>query len=319
MAAGDFADLQLYLARDSGRPTAADLDDDLSHCKSVINQAYLGCYAIQMPDGSTVFPPWARESFGLFYRAPVAATLGVTQGSKVVTGHVFNADQVGSTVQIGSNTYTYAGLSGSDETLVDPVLEATGTYSATIYHESQPIDAKMVRIIGLPERKGYGLLSPMTNRETEINHRSNHAGDFYPTRGSGYYESIDGTFGGVNFSSGPPLFFRFESGSLLSGAVVKERLCLYPAPDRATVVRFDANVIPTELSADADRPRLKGDLVTRIMLPIARFEWASTYKKYSGTSTTLTALKRAADQARSMLATFSQTQTRGSGRAIAGR
>lgn len=315
MAAGDFLDIQNQLAKLAGRPTAADLDDDLDLCKQVINEAYLECYL--MPDGTR--PPWARLPIALQYRAPVGATLGVTLGSKVITGYAFTTDQVGSTVAIGTNRYRYAGLNGSSHEFLEPVTETTGNYAATVYHDQQPMGASQVDIIGKPELKNSGLLAPMSNRETETMYRSNHRGDFHPAAGAGYYGAGNGSYFGMNFESGKPLYFRVESGSMRLGAAIQERLCIYPAPAQIETVTFDANIVPTELSGDADRPLLKGDLVTRILLPIARAEWASIYKKFAAEPATLQKLQENGMKARSLLRTLSATQHRFSGRAIAGR
>lgn len=315
MAAGDFADLQLQLAKLAGRPTAADLDDDLDLCKQVINEAYLGCY--MLPDGTR--PPWARMPFGLHYAAPATANLVLTQGSVVFTGMTPGATKIGSSIVIGQNVYTYAGLNGANEELVEPFQEASGTYAATLYHDSQPVSARAVDIVGNPQRIGYGPLSPMSDRETWLMYRSKVRGDFAPAAGQGSINVNAMAFGGIAYNSGGALFYFLDSSSLLASASIQHRMCLCPGPAAATTVRFDATVTPVELSADADVPKLVGNLVTRILLPIARAEWVGTYKKFAGSPETKAAIMRHGAEARSLLLTLGTPQRRFSGVARPGR
>lgn len=311
MASGDFLDLQTNLAILAGRATAADLDEDLALCKQVINEALLEIYRPVDPDGRTIIPEWARRTITLQFRAPAAATLGITTGSRVVTGYAFPTDFIGSLVKIGINFYRYAGQSGSDYMLVEPVQEATGSTTATLCHVCQPIAADVSEVLGGVEWQGHGLLSPMTDREVEVGYRSNIWGDYHPTFGAGYYASSSSILSGTAYPSGDPMFYRIETDALLEGVAVLRRFCIVPLPQTVVNIVFRASVLPVELSANTDRPKVVGDLVTRCLLPIAREKWAGIYKKYTGKN--LEYLMREGAKARAVLAGMARPQRRTSG------
>lgn len=413
MATGDFLDLQTNLAILAGRATAADLDEDLALCKQVINESLLEVY--RPVDGRA--PEWARRTVGLQFRAPLAISIGLTQGSRLITGYTFPADVAGSVLQIGSNYYRYAGsgsvaepvlvsgllvyiaaavliegagttiingsyaptaytagvattytsangstivrtysapfytwtIYGPDSTsyyrvenllegdspidvayeltngvadaptvtdpvtysLVEPATEATGTYSAILHHCCQPIPTDVSEVVGGIEWQGHGLLSPMTDRETDLGYRSNTRGDYHPDFGAGYYAGFGLRTTGTGHPTGDPRFYYLESDALLDGATVTRRLCIVPMPTQVATIVFRAQVFPTELSADSDRPKIVGDLVTRCLLPIAREKWGVLYKKYTGKNQQF--LVREADKARRILTLSARPQKRFSG------
>jgi hypothetical protein len=304
MAAGDFADLQLHLARLAGRPTAADLDDDLELAKQVINEVYLECYA--PIDG--VRPPWARRPFGFFFSAPTTQTITVTKGSKVFTGYAPSATTAGSLVKVGSNYYTYAGQNGANHEFVEPVIEATGSTSATFYHNSLPMDARIVQVLGNPELFGFGPLSPIADDNELLLHRASFSGDFEPAPGSGGYQSSGLTWGwgGASYEVGFPRHFRADARPFFANSAYAVRFVVYPLPDRDCTGNFMAWFIPARLSANADVPRLPADLTLEVLLPIARYEWAATYKKYAGENIDL--LREKAAKARVQLRNLTLVQ-----------
>lgn len=303
MAAGDFADLQLNLARLTGRPTAADLDDDLYLAKQVINEAYLECY--QPPEGGC--PPWARYPEGLQFAAPVTATIGVTQGSKIFTGYTPATSKVGSVVRIGNNWYTYAGLDGSDQKLVEPVQEATGSTVATFYHNSYPLSAALVQVMQSPVLLGFGPLSPFGSKQEQIIHQASFRGDFVPAQGAGFSpQAIGWGWGGMAFDVGQPMYYRADAATLLATAAYATRFVVYPLPSQICTVTLEAHWLPTSLSADADLPRMPAAKIYELLLPIAREKWALTFKKYAGDNKD--ALVMAADRARRQLALLANPQ-----------
>lgn len=303
MPAGDFADLQLNLARLSGRPTANDLDDDLELAKQVINEVYLECYA--PIDG--VRPPWARRLFGFAFRAPVEQTIGVTQGSKVFTGYAPNGDSIGSIVKVGEFYYTYAGVNGANHEFVEPMQAATGNVSATFYHNSTPIDSRIVQVLGSPELFGFGPLSPIADRGELLRHRASFDNDFEPAPGGGGYPSgLNWSWGGSSYEVGMPQYYAANASPLLTSAAYQVRFSVYPLPDRACGGSFEAWFIPARLSSGADMPRLPADLVLEVLLPILRFEWAATYKKYAGEN--VEGLRMKADKARAHLRSLATVQ-----------
>lgn len=399
MASGDFLDLQTNLAILAGRATAADLDEDLGLCRQVINESLLEVY--RPVDGRA--PEWARRTVALQFRAPLAISVNLTQGSRTVTGYDFPADTLGSVIQVGSNYYRYAGNAGTTGTvlvagagtalvnavyvptvyttgvattytapngctiirvlgssytwkirgpdltiyyqvenlsegdspvdlayelvggasyaptvtdaqgysLVEPAIDTTGTYSATLHHCCQPIPTDVSEVLGGVEWQGRGLLSPMTDRETDLGYRSNTRGDYHPDYGAGYYGGVGWGASGTSHAVGDPRFYYLESDSLLDGSSVGRRLCIVSMPSQLTTIVFRAQVFPAELSADTDRPKIVGDLVTRCLLPIAREKWGILYKKYTGTNQKF--LVSEADKARAILSLSAKPQKRFSG------
>lgn len=402
MASGDFLDLQTNLAILAGRATAAELDEDLALCKQCINEALLEVY--RPIDGR--YPEWARRTITLRYRAPLAINVGVTEGSRVVTGYAFPNDAIGSLVQIGSQFYRYAGSTTSDDVpniivsgagnsavngtyfpigeingeaafylngdtdsyvikysgtewsigiggsedynttgnnppwdetwvagdspapaptviqtpytyyLVEPLNATTGTYYATLHHISQPLPADVAEVVGGVEWQGHGFLQPMTDRETDIGFRSVYMNDYRPDYGAGFWSYYGRGGSGTAYPQGDLLFYYVESDALTENADALRRMVIVPMPVEAAIVSFRANILPAELVADADRPRIVADLVTRCLLPIAREAWGITYKKYTGENQQ--ALIRQADKAREILSGLARPQKRNSGRARAG-
>jgi hypothetical protein len=308
MASGDFLDLQTNLAILAGRATAAELDEDLALCKQCINEALLEVY--RPVDGR--YPEWARRTVALNYRAPLAINVGVTNGSRIVTGYAFPADCVGSLVQIGAAFYRYAGASSTVHYLVEPFNESTGTYAATLHHVSQPLPADVAEVVGGVEWMGRGLLAAMTDRETDVGYRSVALPDYYPDYGAGFWGTYSPGVRGTAYPQGDLLFYYVETDALLDGAEVLRRMNIVPMPREAANVSFRANIVPVELSADTDRPKVVADLVTRCLLPIAREIWGITYKKYTGDNRD--ALIRQADKARAILTGMAKPQKRFSGR-----
>ncbi len=195
--------------------------------------------------------------------------------------------------------------------LVEPFGEATGVYSATLWHVCQPIPSDVSEVLGAPEWLGHGPLSPMTDRETELYYRSNIRGDYHPSAGMGYYGATYGGLTGTAYPSGDPIFYRLETDALMEGAAVTRRFCIIPMPQVVATVSFRANVFPVELVDDADRPKIVGDLVTRCLLPIAREKWGILYKKYTGANQRF--LISEADKARAILTLSDKPQKRFSG------
>ncbi|MDP1581211.1 MAG: hypothetical protein Q8M02_13130 [Candidatus Didemnitutus sp.] len=294
MAAGDFDDLLLNLARLSGRPTATDLDDDLDLAMQVINEGLLECYA--PIDGRR--PPWAKRSFGVRFLAPVEVSIGVTQGSNVFTGTTPSVSTVGSVVRIGTTFYTYAGLNGANQEFVEPFNNATGTVGATFYHNSIPLDASVVEVMDAPELQGHGPLSPLSGQRDELLLRASFASDF---------GGVSWITGGASYETGRPLFYRADAGALLASAAYAVRFVVYPLPDRAAVVNLTTYVLPGRITSGSTLPRMPADKVLEILLPIIRFEWAITYKKYAGENTE--GLRMKADKARTQLRLLCSPQT----------
>lgn len=280
MATGDFAWLKLQLAQMAGRNTVAELDNDATLAGQVVNEAYFDCYHPTWPGSRR--PGWALRNFGVQYQAPVTGSVTVTQGLttfSALTG--VTAAMVGSIIQIGAGYYTLA----STTSTVEPIGETTGSQAFTLWHNSAPVDASSMEIQDAPMVLGYGLLRPMNGRGEAIRWRQITFGDFWGPApyGAGLSVIINWP-GGVSQPTGTPIWYWVDNSILAITAAMAPRIVIWPAPLQLTTLQFQAWIAPVELSADADVPLLPANLVTRVLLPLARERWVFTYKKYSGTN-----------------------------------
>ncbi|HEX2100091.1 MAG TPA: hypothetical protein VHF69_05490, partial [Candidatus Synoicihabitans sp.] len=124
MATKTFEQLKLALASLWGFEAVEDLlAQDVADIESYINAAYFDCFA--PVDGSR--PNYSERYFSKILKAPVVATIGLTQGSTVVTGHEFDGDFAGSFVKIGDSYLRYSGS-----------VTTSGDTPVTTYHLLQP-------------------------------------------------------------------------------------------------------------------------------------------------------------------------------------
>ena len=278
-----FSDLQDSLAYISGQKDRTGFTaPDLALCKQVINEAYLNCY---LPDETKAWPRFARRGWGIQFQAQQSLTLTFTAGSTTFTGWTPPTPDVfvGSKIKVGTAFYTYAGKDSTTATkIVEPWDQASGSYGAVLYHGSYPLDASVLQFCEAPEIQGWGVLSPIAGRETDILYRSNFFDGFRPLPGDGYQRATARLFGGSTFDTGQPLFYMVSEPQLLDNGDARLRLELRPMPEQVTNVLFEAQYAPASLSADNDTLRLPGDLVAQILLPILRGRWAMTFKKYTG-------------------------------------
>jgi hypothetical protein len=307
MASGDFADCKLQLAYLSGRTAVAQFNAaELALAGQCVNETVLDCY--MNPGGPR--PRFARQTLGIQLGAPIDFTVTVTQGSNNITvtaGGTPSPTRVGSTVKIGTNYYRYAGLSGSQQQLVEPVLEASGSYTMTMWHNSYVLGVTVVEVDEDPLVLGWGCLRPMNGVGEDYKWRQITYGDFwYPTpQGAALATNIN-LPGGLSFPVGDPLFYYINNEPYIAANAIASRFVVQPMPSQARSVSFSAWVIPTELSADADRPLLPADLITRVLFPLMREKWALIFKKYAGQN--LQGLVASANGARAILRSVSDGQ-----------
>jgi hypothetical protein len=281
MAPGDFSDLQLSLARLSGLNAFASLaPGDQALASQCINEVYTEIF---IPPDTNARPRFARKTLGFQYRAPVVVTLGLTQGSTVFTGYTPPAGSEGSKIQLGDKFYGYAGQA-SDLTynLVEPYNEPSGTYTGTFYHSSYSFDASIIELLEAPEVIGWGPLSPMSGRETDILYRSNYFDGFRPLPGYGYQRATSQVFGGQTYDTGQPLFYFINGETYIDTAPMVIRMEVRPLPNQITTGNVSVFRAPPLLVNATDHPLLPADLCNRILLPMLRGRWVMTYKKYSG-------------------------------------
>lgn len=282
MATGDFAWLKLQLAFLAGRNTVAELDNnpavpsDSLLAGQCINEAYLDCYL--NPGGRR--PGWAQRNFGVKFGTPVSGSVVVTNGSttfSALTG--VTAAMAGSVINIGAGFYELASTTAT----VEPIAEPTGSQAFTLYHNSAVLDATNVEIENAPVVLGWGTLRPMNGRAEATKWRQITYGDFWSPTPFGVGQNVSINWpGGISQPTGTPLFYYIDNSILDVTAAITCRMVIWPLPTQVQTVQFQAWITPAELSADADLPIMPANLITRVLLPLARERWVMTFKKYTG-------------------------------------
>jgi len=94
-------------------------------------------------------PPQSKiTTASIYLAAPVTISLGVTQGSAEITGHDFTTDQLYCTVRLDGDDIDNQ-IIGENE-LLHPYTGATGTVSATVYHDATAIPEPYDELVGNP-------------------------------------------------------------------------------------------------------------------------------------------------------------------------
>jgi hypothetical protein len=157
------------------------------------------------------------------------------------------------------------------------------------------MSTEVISVDKIPELIGEGPLSPMTGPEAEIRARSLFSWDFRSPSGRGlnfpHYKDNEP-------ERGRPIWYYVDNRNMGSDNKVIPRLYLYPVPDKAYSVEIFANIVPTEMSADTDEPRMPADLVWDIMHPIAQGKLLSD-PRYNGDNKEI--IGRAAEEAKKKL------------------
>ncbi len=302
----------------AGRNSVQELDNnpnipsDSLLAQQVINEAYLDCYFPQPYPGNPTppRPRWALWPFALRFSGPVTASIGVTQGSNVITGGyaAFTTAMIGSFVQLGGSFYTWAGIdSGGAAHFVEPVNESSGTYSVTLFHCCYNLSTLIATGVGIaevqkaPVVEGWGIVTPMNSRAEEWRWKAILYGDFNPEPGGGSMFSGGTWPGGINYPTGTPMFYRIDNAPKVAGNAPSCLFHVEPMCDRPYVFDFEAWVTPVPLVNGSDTPILPSGLMIpqSVLLPLCREKWAEVYKKYSGMN--VAGLQKSADGARRIL------------------
>lgn len=168
--------------------------------------------------------------------------------------------------------------------------------------QSVNLERDIIDIEKVPILVGHGPLSPMNARNDEVTARSHYAGDFRPVGGyQGSFPSIDMDAPEIDR---PIWYYIDQTNEGDDNYVVVPRLVLYPIPDREYSVEFVGNIMPKLLN-EQDSPRLPGDAIWDIMLPIAQYKLL-TDPRYNGSNRELIVM--AAKEARRKLKHFSSPQ-----------
>ena len=164
--------------------------------------------------------------------------------------------------------------------------------------QSVDLSTDIVDIEKYPELVGHGPLSPMNARTDELKARSQHGGDFRPV---GMYR---GRFPSINMDEPEedrPIWYYIDQTNEGSDLDVVPRFVLYPIPDKEYSVSFVGNIVPQDLSLDADTFRLPAEIVWDVMFPITQGKMLVD-PRYNGDNKEI--ILRSTAEARKRLATF---------------
>lgn len=247
---------------------------DKVEIEGYLTGAYFDCYA--PVDGTR--PNFGEQYWSGIIKAPVAASLGLTQGSTVVTGHAFEDAYAGSFVKIADRLYRYAGKvvsTGPVTTyyLVQPWQDATGTYGATIYHNAIVLPGLLLETASqYPEVLGVGVLAPLPDPDRELLLRTEPALDFRDVSGRQPFNSTRRRFNlDAILETGDPEFYHIDSASTGAVFAPTNRLHVYPLSDETFTVSMRAQFMPIgDLPADSATLAMPFQAVDNILLPIAR-------------------------------------------------
>jgi hypothetical protein len=308
-----FADLRNTIAAALGY-AYDDLDaQDQADVDTIINAAYLDCYAAK--DGRR--PSWATQYWSEIVKAPATATLGLTQGSTAVTGFAFEAKYVGSFVKVGDSFYRLGSVAaGPTYALSQPWAGETGSFSATIYYNAVAMPGRVVKVVGVPSLIGIGPLVPIPFPEGELEMRSTPTFDFEPKSARAPFAFSRPRFDPSLITDvGDPRYFHIDSAAPGATFATSSRFHLYPLPGGVFTIDLRAIIIPPAMTAGTDVPVLPHDedidIAGAIMLPLA-FERMLKHpigRRYSGQNMQLILMQ--GKEAREQLNTFRSVQQSG--------
>lgn len=130
------------LARDLDEKSVIDLAADTKlEILDAINGALQKIHALS-PHHTKI------TTASLYLDAPLAVSIGVTQGDVEVTGTTFTADQYGRTIRIDGDTIDNQ-VAGTTS-LLHPYTGATGTVSATVYGDAVALPEPYSELVGDP-------------------------------------------------------------------------------------------------------------------------------------------------------------------------
>lgn len=305
--------LKNLLASLVGYEQASDLPAiEAEEIQTFVNQALFECYA---PINGTR-PNYGEQYFSDLLKAPVVATLTLTEGSKVVAGYAFEAKYAGSLVKIGDRAFRFGGISsGPVYHLVQPWDRASGTYEATIYHNAVALPGTLLEVAGQPEIIGLGLLGPLPDPDVEMLFRTEPAWDFTPRGVRSPFGGVRRRFNPAIFDdSGDPRYYHIDSASVGPTFTLGNRLHVYPLPsEQMTVSMRCSYMAAAPMTADGETPPMPFDAVDNILLPLAREALVVNWngRRFTGDARLII---EAAKRARDHLRTLTRPQRMNAGR-----
>jgi hypothetical protein len=170
-------------------------------------------------------------------------------------------------------------------TLQSPILLDTGSVAGILYYNSHVLDEELIDVSRNPEVLGRGALSAINSPEVAVAMRSWTGSDFRPMSGNvGNMPIITNNGTHIRTESHPRFYYIDNSALIEDIEPVQCRFCLWPAPKVEHNIEFSGNVLPLALELDTDKPRLPGNTVWDILLPIAQGKLAATDPRYNGSN-----------------------------------
>lgn len=239
----NFSDLRDIAAQFIGYPDYNQARPDQSWIDRVAKRAV---YQAFQPEDN-VRARWAEETMGIAVPAELTLGITVTQGSKdfTVSGGVLPlSDYLGSFVLLDNTFYTYAArASDTGGSLVEPYNGISTTTTARFFHNSIRLDDRVVSVLAAPELLGYGNLSELAGKRSEVVFRSIVFNDYWPHDGAFYYNFLAIQRGHQsNMLVGVPNFYFIDDTS--PNGEYFRRMVLHPLPQQAHSVRLRASVYP---------------------------------------------------------------------------
>lgn len=157
-----------------------------------------------------------------FQLAPVSVSVGLTQGSRTVTGLTLDndIDRIGDTMEVGGRKCPL----GIGSSLRDPWSLASGTYTGLLYDDAIPLWAPIRRIEGSiiwDEDHRLTYLSEAPVRQDTLT----------------YYRQ-----------SGLPAYYTIEYLGDTIGGGARALVRVIPLPTKASSIRFSASLEPQQLA-----------------------------------------------------------------------
>lgn len=308
-----FTNLRDAMAGAVGTDEYTDLTPrDQADVDTLINAAYLDCYAAK--DGRR--PRWATQNWSEIVKAPAAATLGLTNGSREVTGFAFEAKYVGSFVKIGDAFYRLGSVAtGPIYALAQPWSGTTGSYAATVYYNAVALPGTVKKIHGTPSLLGIGPLTPMPFPDSEVQLRSTPAFDFEARSGRAPLAFSRPRFDPSLITDvGDPRYYHIDSAAMGTTLATGSRFHLYPIPGAVATIDLRADMLPLPMTSGTDEPVLPHDEIDIAGAILTPFMFERLLKhplgrRYSGGNANLILMQ--AEDARAQLNTFRSVQLEG--------
>jgi hypothetical protein len=214
----------------------------------------------------------SNQTLSELIHGPRAVTgLTLTTGSKVISGGSLGAGDVGKTFRIGAEETD--NLLVSATALLDayrgPTLVGTGV--ATLHGDCVPLAGSVIDVLGNVFLNDRVRLTPLGDKDESFMASRHGYGDY------GNHPNLQGYRSQVQRAIvDQPYSYMLETQV---GSTFSRQLRVYPPPDIAYTLRFDAKVgFPWVQAVDFDSPNyipIPDDMMESIFLPLARADLMS--------------------------------------------